>query len=427
MIQFIHSTARWKIDNQVLLRPLTLSPLSNFRMHKLTCIAVGVLVSAANLTTFAQTSKVVISQVYGGAGCGTAGCSTYKNDFIELFNSGDAPQPLAGWSIQYIAATGTAAWQVTNLSNVTLQPGQYYLIAQGAGSNGVNNIPTPDTSGIIAMSATAAKVALVNSTTPISGSCPLGTNPMIVDFVGYGATASCREGSGNAPSPSTTTAIFRAGNGCVDSNSNSTDFSAATPAPRNMATPLNVCPSLLPVSFISFDAQYQKAANKVLLNWATAQEINAKAFVIERSTDGSTWIAIEQIQAAGNTNSITHYEATDLRPQQALNLYRIKQVDINGQTHYTKALQAKASVEQSSLRVSPNPTNGVLQVYTPLPIATPVKLQVTDLSGKILMEAQRILDATQSLEVNLSHLNKGTYFLTVHAGEIHKTEKVFRY
>ena len=27
--------------------------------------------------------SVVISQVYGGAGCGTAGCSTYQNDFIQ--------------------------------------------------------------------------------------------------------------------------------------------------------------------------------------------------------------------------------------------------------------------------------------------------------------------------------------------------------
>jgi hypothetical protein len=32
----------------------------------------------------------VISQVYGGAGCGTAGCSTYKNDYIELFNLGSS-------------------------------------------------------------------------------------------------------------------------------------------------------------------------------------------------------------------------------------------------------------------------------------------------------------------------------------------------
>lgn len=39
-------------------------------------------------------AQVVISQVYGGAGCGTAGCSTYKNDYIELFNRGTTSQSL---------------------------------------------------------------------------------------------------------------------------------------------------------------------------------------------------------------------------------------------------------------------------------------------------------------------------------------------
>jgi len=65
--------------------------------------------------------------------------------------------------VQYASATGTA-WQVMNLTNVTLQPGQYYLVAQGSGPNGVNNIPTPDATGSGAMSATAAKIALVSAT-----------------------------------------------------------------------------------------------------------------------------------------------------------------------------------------------------------------------------------------------------------------------
>ncbi len=185
----------------------------------------------------APSTSVVVSQVYGGAGCGTAGCSTYKNDYIELFNRGAASQSLNGWSVQYAAATGTA-WQVTNLTNVTLQPGQYYLVAEGAGANGVNNLPTADTTGTIAMSATAAKVALVNTTTALTGACPTGAT--IVDLVGYGATANCFE-TAVAPAPSTTTADVRAGAGCTDTDNNSTDFTATTPNPRNTSTALNSC------------------------------------------------------------------------------------------------------------------------------------------------------------------------------------------
>ncbi|HEX8339068.1 MAG TPA: lamin tail domain-containing protein, partial [Pyrinomonadaceae bacterium] len=198
----------------------------------------------------APSTSIVISQVYGGAGCGTAGCSTYKNDYIELFNRGSAAQSLNGWSVQYASATGTA-WQVTNLTNVTLQPGQYYLVAEGAGPNGVNNIPTADVTGTIAMSATSAKVAVVNTTTALSGQCGNGaatTLPAsVLDFVGYGANANCNDagattgGTGNAPAPSTTTADLRAANGCTDTDNNASDFTATTPNPRNTSTAANVC------------------------------------------------------------------------------------------------------------------------------------------------------------------------------------------
>ncbi|MCB1577530.1 MAG: lamin tail domain-containing protein, partial [Xanthomonadales bacterium] len=72
----------------------------------------------------AAQAQVVISQVYGGGGNGG---STYTNDFIEIFNAGSTAQNLNGWSVQYASSSGTS-WQVTNLGNVNLQPGQYYLV-----------------------------------------------------------------------------------------------------------------------------------------------------------------------------------------------------------------------------------------------------------------------------------------------------------
>src|SRR2546428_6413357 len=131
-------------------------------------------------------AQVVISQVYGGGG--NSG-STFKNDFIELFNSGPAPVDMTGWSVQYGAATG-ATWQVTNLSGM-IQPGQYYLVQEAQGAGGTTNLPTPDATGNIAMSATAGKVALVNTITALTGACPIGAG--VQDFVGFGTTPNCSE------------------------------------------------------------------------------------------------------------------------------------------------------------------------------------------------------------------------------------------
>jgi predicted extracellular nuclease len=199
------------------------------------------------LTLFAGSlpAQVVISQVYGGGG--NAG-STFKNDFIEVFNRGVSAVSLNGWSVQYASAAGTT-WQVTNLTNTMLQPGQYYLVQESQGAGGTTNLPTPDATGTIAMSATVGKVALVNSTTALSGSCP--SSASIQDLIGYGTGtggASCFEGTTAAPTLTNTTADLRAAAGCTDNNTNSTDFSSGAPNPRNTATATNLCGGATPIT-----------------------------------------------------------------------------------------------------------------------------------------------------------------------------------
>ncbi|HCE67604.1 MAG: hypothetical protein A2X82_07465 [Geobacteraceae bacterium GWC2_55_20] len=208
---------------------------SGFGLRSLLRLTVFMLVMAFTCPTFAASPDVVISQVYGGGGNTGA---TYKNDFIELFNRGSSPVSLNGWSVQYASATGTT-WAVTSLTNVTLQPGQYYLVKEAAGTGGTVYLPTPDATGSIAMSSTAGKVALVTATVPLSGACPGGFK----DLVGYGSTVNCSEGSAPTPAPSNTTAVLRAGNGCTDTDVNSNDFSAGTPFPRNTASTANACTS----------------------------------------------------------------------------------------------------------------------------------------------------------------------------------------
>ena len=128
---------------------------------------------------FSSQAQVVISQVYGGGGNTGA---TFTNDFIELFNRGTVAQDLTGWSVQYASSTGTT-WTVTNLTNVTLAPGKYYLIQQAAGTTPSTALPTPDATGTLAMSGTNGKVLLANVTTAQTGSNPTGSQ--IIDFVGF--------------------------------------------------------------------------------------------------------------------------------------------------------------------------------------------------------------------------------------------------
>ncbi|MGI8586392.1 MAG: S-layer homology domain-containing protein [Chloroflexia bacterium] len=180
-------------------------------------------------------TSLVVSQVYGGGGNSGA---TYTNDFIEVFNLSNTPVTMNNWSVQYAPATSNV-WQVTTLTGtITIQPWRYLLVQEASGGAVGQPLPTPDVIGGINMSATTGKVALVNNNIQLSGTCPSGAN--IVDFVGYGLSATCSEFS-PAPPPSNTTADIRNGGGCTDTDNNAADFTAATPTPRNSASPANIC------------------------------------------------------------------------------------------------------------------------------------------------------------------------------------------
>ncbi|HEV8252618.1 MAG TPA: ExeM/NucH family extracellular endonuclease [Candidatus Limnocylindria bacterium] len=219
-------------------------------------VAVTAVLLATGTPTFAPkpvaavSANIVISQIYGGGGNSGA---QYTNDYVEIFNRGPATVSVGGWSIQYTSATGagnfgSATNQITPLSG-TLAPGQYLLVQEAAGATPSAPLPTPDVtdSTPIPMSATAGKVALVNTTTPLgcnggSTPCPPAALATIVDLIGYGS-ANFFEGA-PAPTLSNTTAAFRAGGGCTDTDNNAADFAAAPPAPRTSASPLNPCGAL---------------------------------------------------------------------------------------------------------------------------------------------------------------------------------------
>jgi Lamin Tail Domain/Bacterial Ig-like domain/Secretion system C-terminal sorting domain len=186
---------------------------------------------STSLTATATTNNpppahIVINQVYGGGG--NSG-SVFKNDFIELFNDDNSPVGLAGWSVQYSSATGSGwAGNITPLSGTILAHG-FFLIQESAGAGGTISLPSPDITGTLALSATAGKVILSNSTTALTGANPTGAG--VVDKVGYGVTAN---GFETAPvaAPDNTTSVIRVTDG-VDNDNNSTDFKVAAPLPRN--------------------------------------------------------------------------------------------------------------------------------------------------------------------------------------------------
>ena len=204
----------------------------------LSAVALGAFaLSAATPASAEPSTGIVINEVYGGGGNSGA---TYTNDFIELTNHSDESIDLTGWSVQYHPRSASGNWQVTPLEG-SIEPGQYYLIAQARGNGGSQELPEPDVAGEIPMSGSDGTVALVESTDALTCGTDCADDTAIVDLVGFG-TAEIAEGSPIA-GVSNVYSAQRTDTG--DTDDNATDFVVAepTPAAHNSAgVPTPECP-----------------------------------------------------------------------------------------------------------------------------------------------------------------------------------------
>ncbi len=183
-----------------------------------------------------QASGVVINEIYGGGG--NAG-AVRNQDFVELYNNSSANVDISGYSLQYAsAATATAtAFTVCTITaaDTVIEPGTYFLIATGPASTTVGTaLPAADATCSSNLAAEAGKVALASGTgrldaTTCPPTAPAGTT--IVDFVGYGATASCFETAPAPGAPDNATSVQRFPNGS-DTENNSIDFQTTAPTPK---------------------------------------------------------------------------------------------------------------------------------------------------------------------------------------------------
>jgi hypothetical protein len=240
---------------------------------------------------------ITISQVYGGGG--NAG-ATYSNDYVELYNPTAATVTMTGWSLQYGSATGTTFTGKTVIGG-TIAPGAHYLVSLASQNVNVGAPlppPPPSVSGDINMAGAAGKIVLVRNSDTLAGPCPVGTDPDIVDFVGYGTTANCHEGNANAPAPSNTTAIFRKNNGETDTDQNGNDFITGAPNPRSESPVAEFGPSVTGTD---------PATNATIAPYDSSITV----FFSEPVTVDSGWYNITCTATGSHTGNVTEAHSSD--------------------------------------------------------------------------------------------------------------------
>ncbi|MCS6991715.1 MAG: CUB domain-containing protein [Chitinophagales bacterium] len=168
-------------------------------------------------------------------------------------------------------------------------------------------------------------------------------------------------------------------------------------------------PCVLPVELISFRGEVLPWANQ--LYWVTLSEYHVAEFVVERSTDGHSFEAIDLVAAAGTSTSMKSYTYTDTDPPAGHAYYRLNIRDADGSQQYSHVVHLER-YSKSQLKVSPNPTLGPFSVEIPCAQPTLVQMELCNSLGQQLFQHEVLLDAGKHLlSYDLTGFAPGVYYV----------------
>ncbi|GLU51198.1 T9SS type A sorting domain-containing protein [Dyadobacter frigoris] len=161
----------------------------------------------------------------------------------------------------------------------------------------------------------------------------------------------------------------------------------------------------LPVTLISFVAIKTTSSSEEVsgvLSWQTSTEINSDYFKIERSQDGKKWLNIGDVKANGDKSSSSYYSFIDKSPADGENLYRLKMIDKDGSSAYSR-IQSLNFDPQISFY--PNPVKDLLKIKG----AIAGVIQLFNVSGKSVLSLGNI----PANGVDVSDLPSGVYLVRI--------------
>ena len=181
---------------------------------------------------------------------------------------------------------------------------------------------------------------------------------------------------------------------------------------------------LLPIKFASFAVGLLQTSNGLAADvaWKTASESNNKFFEIERSLDGTHFVKVGTVNTSAlNGNSTVGYNyrfQDDLANLRGTIFYRLKQVDIDDKSQYSKIASLnidKLGAKAITLNMYPNPVTSSSQLIINSLASAKVAIKVVSANGAIVMLANSISlqKGANNIPINWGHYPAGTYILQV--------------
>ena len=155
------------------------------------------------------------------------------------------------------------------------------------------------------------------------------------------------------------------------------------------------------------------------MEWSTATETNNSGFDIERKGKSSDWLKIGFISGNGTSTGTNLYSYEDNTISSGIYSYRLKQLDFNGTSSYSKTIEVNTNaLSEFSLNQNyPNPFNPATKISFTVPQTSNVNFRFSMYSVKKLLF---LLNGEKSpgkydLSFNGSGLTSGVYIYRIEA------------
>lgn len=172
---------------------------------------------------------------------------------------------------------------------------------------------------------------------------------------------------------------------------------------------LDGTPTALALSLQSFTGSITN--NQTNLNWNTVNEVNAKSFTIEASTDRINFSTLGSVSAK-NIAGLNNYSFQTAAPT-TTTYYRLKITDKVGTVSYSSVVVLN-NASSIKLSVFPNPAQNVLNVSVVNAKNETALVQVVTALGKVVKQQNvQLVAGTNSISLAIDNLAKGSYTVVI--------------
>lgn len=182
---------------------------------------------------------------------------------------------------------------------------------------------------------------------------------------------------------------------------------------------ISVALSALPVELMKFESLVK--SDLIELSWSTATERNSDHFEVERSSDGVNFENVSSVHSkasAGNSSVKIDYVSVDTEPKAGLNYYRLKQVDKDQISSFSKIIAVTSNKQvEHQISVYPNPSKGDFTVdILSGKNKTEANIKIIGAMGKVVYSQAYPLDkGLNTIKIDAeAKLSGGNYHCLVH-------------